>query len=51
MKIYRWIIGVLLVVFLIVTVVYIAYFYNENRSIENGTLIWRKDNVTYYDLC
>lgn len=51
MKIYRFIIGGLLVVFIAVTIIYIAYFYNEQRSIENGTLIWRVEHVANHDLC
>ncbi len=51
MKLYRYIVGSLLVIFIIVTVIYIAYFYDERRSVEDGTLIWRGENVTSYDLC
>ena len=51
MKIYRRIIGGLLVIFIAATLIYIGYFYNEKRSVEEGTLIWRGENVTSYDLC
>ena len=51
MKIYRRIIGGLLVIFIAATLIYIGYFYNEKRSVEEGTLIWRGENVTSFDLC
>ena len=39
MKIYRGILWCLLVVFVAATVIYIVYFYNEQRSTDGGTLI------------
>ena len=51
MKIYRGIIACLLVVFIVATIIYVAYFYNEQRSVEDGILIWRKNYVTSGDLC
>ena len=51
MKIYRCIIGCLLVFFLVIGVWYIATSINEQRSIEDGLLIWREENVADYGLC
>lgn len=51
MKIYRCVIGCLLVFFLVVGVWYIATNINEQRSIEDGLLIWREEDVTDYGLC
>ena len=47
MKIYRGIIWCLLVVFIAATVIYMAYFYNEQRSVEQGTLI-QETKIHYY---
>lgn len=51
MKIYRAVLWCLLVVFIIAAVIYMAYFYNEQRSTNGGTLIWRVEDVTNYRLC
>lgn len=51
MKIYRGVLWCLLVVFIAVTVIYIAYFYNEQRSTDGGTLIWRVENVSGNRIC
>lgn len=51
MKIYRGVLWCLLVVFIAVTVIYIAYFYNEQRSTDGGTLIWRVEDVSGNRIC
>ena len=51
MKIYRLIIGGLLVIFIAATVIYMAYFYNGQDSSQQGTLIWRETNVSANRLC
>ena len=47
MKIYRGILGCLLVVFIAAIIIYLAYFYNEQRSTEQGTLI-QEIQIHYY---
>ena len=51
MKIYRALLWCLLVVFVAAIIIYIAYFYNEQSSSKEGTLIWRKEHAADYDLC
>ena len=51
MKIYRCILGCLLVVFIVLGVWYVVSNIYEQRSIEDGTLIWRVENVTDYRIC
>ena len=46
MKLYRYFLGCLLVFFIIIAVLYVFSFYDERRSTENGTLIWRQ-NIDY----
>ena len=45
MKIYRCIIGGLLVLFLVIGVWYIASCVNEQRSIQDGTLIYQTEAI------
>ena len=40
MRGYRTILGVCIVVFIIITIVYLLLHYNERGSISDGTLIW-----------
>ena len=51
MKIYRFVLWCLLVVFISAMGIYIAYFYNEQRSTDGGTLIWRVENVSGNGVC
>ena len=51
MKIYRGVLWCLLVVFVAATVIYIAYFYNEQGSREGATLIWRVEDVSSHRIC
>ena len=51
MKIYRFVLWCLLVIFIAATVIYIAYFYNQQRLIDGGTLIWRVEDVSGYSIC
>lgn len=51
MKIYRCIIGGLLAIFIIFGVWYIVSNISEQRSIDDGTLIWRVEHVADYHLC
>ena len=51
MKIYRGILWCLLLVFIAAAVIYIAYFYDEQRSTDGGTLIWRVEDVSGIDIC
>lgn len=53
MKLYRCVIGGLLVIFLAIGVWYMVSNYNEQRSINGGTLIWRGEEafVTGNSLC
>lgn len=51
MKIYRSILWGLLVISIVVAVIYVSYFYNEQRSIDGGTLIWRVENVSDNSIC
>lgn len=51
MKIYRAVLWCLLVVFIIVIVIYMSYFYNEQRSTDGGTLIWRVEDVSGNSIC
>lgn len=51
MKIYRAVLWCLLVVFISAAVIYMAYFYSEQRSTDGGTLIWRVEDVTNHCLC
>lgn len=40
MKIYRYFLGCLLVLFIAIGVIYIVSYINEHRSVEDGVLIW-----------
>lgn len=53
MKIYRCVVGCLLVFFIAIGVWYMVSCYNEQRSIEDGTLIWRGEevHVASHSLC
>lgn len=51
MKIYRCILGCLLAFFIILGVWYVVSNINEQRSIDEGTLIWRVEDVADYHLC
>ena len=51
MKIYRCVLGFLIVFFLVIGVVLIASQYSERRSIDGGTLIWRVEDGTNHRLC
>lgn len=51
MKIYRGVLWGLLVISIVVAVIYVSYFYNEQRSIDGGTLIWRVENVSGNGIC
>ena len=51
MKIYRCVLWCLLIIFLVVAIIYVAYFYSEQSSNNEGTLIWRGVNVTGYNIC
>lgn len=63
MKIYRCVIGSLLVLFIAIGIWYVASYYDEHRSIEDGVLIWYQEQdwnrsmrgdaerVTDHDLC
>ena len=51
MKIYRRVLWCLLVVFLAAIVIYMSYFYNEQRSMSDGTLIWRGEDVSGNGIC
>lgn len=41
MKIYRCVIGLLMAFFIIVGVWYVVSCYDEQRSIEDGILVWQ----------
>lgn len=63
MKIYRCFLGCLLVFFIVIGVLFIVSYTNEERSIDKGILIWEQSvenvqfmrgaggNVTGYRLC
>ena len=51
MKIYRGVLWCLLVVFIVAAIVYVAYFYSEERSTDGGTLIWRVEDVSGNSIC
>lgn len=51
MKIYRGILWCLLIVFVSATIIYIGYYINEQRSNQEGTLIWREMNVAGNGIC
>ena len=51
MKIYRCVIGCLLVFFIAIGVWYVLSCYSEQRSIEDGLLIWRVEDVAEHSLC
>lgn len=51
MKIYRCVLGCLLVVFLVIGALFVMSYINEHRSVEDGTLIWRDEYATNCDLC
>ena len=51
MKIYRCVIGCLLVFFIAIGVWYVVSCYGERRSIDEGTLIWRVEDGTDHSLC
>ena len=51
MKIYRCVLGCLIAFFLVIGVIFLAAQYNERRSIDGGTLIWREENVTTHHIC
>lgn len=46
MKIYRCVLGCLLVFFIICGVIFVASQYSQRRSIDGGTLVWRAEDVT-----
>ena len=48
MKIYRVFLGVCIVVFIAITVVYLLYHYNEQSSTSDGTLIREVINDNLY---
>lgn len=43
MKIYRYFLGCLLVLFIAIGVIYIVSYINEHRSVEDGVLIWEQN--------
>ena len=45
MKIYRCFIGVLLVFFITLAVLYITSIYNERRSVEDGILVLSEKEI------
>lgn len=49
MKIYRCFLGCLLVFFIVIGVLFIVSYTNEQRSTDEGTLIWeqRTENVQF----
>ena len=47
MKLYRCVIAGLLIVFVIVGVWYIVSNYNEQRSVDGGTLVYVTDHCLY----
>lgn len=51
MKIYRCVVGVLLVLFLAIGVWYVYSNVYEQRSIDDGILIWEDKSVSGYRLC
>ena len=51
MKIYRGVVGCLLVFFLVLGIIFIASQYDKRYSTDGGTLIWRVEDVTNHSLC
>lgn len=45
MKIYRCILGCLLVFFIVIGVLYVYAHYNEQRSMKDGTLVFRSESI------
>ena len=51
MKIYRCIIGCLLVFFFAIGVWYVVSCYDKGQSISEGTLIWRVEDGADHSIC
>ena len=51
MRIYRCVIGCLFVLFIVISVWYVVSCYNEQQTIDKGTLIWRVEDDTNHSIC